>query len=277
MAVSKKERRQDQILEALDRNPAMRVSELADTLCVSSETIRRDLTRLDAAGRISRTYGGAVRGHVSEPHLAERLNHHIEARQAIARAALTLIGDAETIFVGGGATTLHFARALRSTTRRLTVLTPAFRVAAELSENPQIQIMCLPGMFDGKEGLVTGPETLSAIHRYHAPIAFMGASAIDAGGISEAMLGPSEVYRAMIESAQTAYILADRSKFDRRALKYITGWTPQIHLVTDAAPEADLLDALNAGGAGITLAEALDHGTLPHAPSDAPSGAARQA
>ncbi|WP_324752212.1 DeoR/GlpR family DNA-binding transcription regulator [Roseovarius sp. Pro17] len=256
MALSKKDRRQDQILAALDRNPSMRVSELADALAVSSETIRRDLSHLDEAGRISRTYGGAVRGHVSEPHLAERLGQHIDARQAIARTAMTLIGNAETIFIGGGATTLHFARALRSTERRLTVLTPAFRVAAELSENANIQTMCLPGLFDGKEGMVTGPETLAAIRRYHAPIAFMGASAIDAGGVSEAMLGPSEVYRAMIENAQTAYILADQSKFDRRALRYITEWTSGIHLVTDVSPGADLLAALEAGGAEITLSGA---------------------
>lgn len=255
MTVSKKKLRQEKILEVLDRNPAMRVRELAETLNVSSETIRRDLTHLDEAGRISRTYGGAVRGQVSEPHLAERLSQYIEVRQSIARTALTLIGDAETIFIGGGATTLHFARALRSTTRQLTVLTPAFRVATELSENPQIQIMCLPGIFDGKEGLVTGPETLAAIRCYHAPVAFMGASAIDAGGVSEARLGPSEVYRAMIESTQTAYILADQSKFDRRALKYITAWRANIHLVTDVAPDADLLEALEVDGGGITLSD----------------------
>ncbi len=255
MALSKKARRQEQILAALDRNPAMRVSELAEVLDVSSETIRRDLSHLDEAGRISRTYGGAVRGQVSEPHLAERLGQFIEARQGIAVRAEGLIGEAETIFIGGGATVLHFARALRSTERRMTVLTPAFRVAAELSENANIQIMCLPGLFDGKEGMVTGPETMAAIRRYHAPLAFMGASAIDGGGVSEAMLGPSEVYREMIECSQTTYILADHSKFDRRALKYITGWTDRIHLVTDRRPSARLLAKIEAGKATLHLSE----------------------
>jgi DeoR/GlpR family transcriptional regulator of sugar metabolism len=253
MALSKKDRRQEQILAALDRNPSMRVSELADTLEVSAETIRRDLSHLDEAGRINRTYGGAVRGQVSEPHLAERLGQYVEARQAIARTAMQLIGDAETIFVGGGATTLHFARALRSTTRRLTVLTPAHRVASELSENANIQIMCLPGIFDGKEGLVTGADTLAAIRRYYAPIAFMGASSVDVGGVSEAMLAASEVYRTMIECSQTTFILADQSKFDSRSLKYVTGWTEGVHLVTDAVPKAALLERLKAGNAGLHL------------------------
>jgi DeoR/GlpR family transcriptional regulator of sugar metabolism len=249
MALSKKHLRQEQILAALDRNPSMRVSELAETLEVSSETIRRDLIHLDEAGRINRTYGGAVRGQVSEPHLAERLGQQIKARQAIARLAAELIGDAETIFIGGGATTLHFARALRSTTRRLTVLTPAHRVATELSENNTIQIMCLPGIFDGKEGLVTGAETLASIRRFHTPYAFMGASGVDPGGVSEAMLAASEVYQAMIESADTTFILADQTKFGNRALRYITGWAETIHLVTDAAPNAALLDRMTAGNA----------------------------
>lgn len=253
MAVSKKTRRQNQILAALDLNPALRVRELADTLAVSPETIRRDLIQLDEVGRLNRTYGGAVRGQVSEPDLAERLGQHVEARQAIARTALELIGDADTIFIGGGATTLQFARAMRRYKRRLTVLTPAHRVAAELSENANIQIMCLPGLFDGKEGLVTGPETLAAIRRFYTPIAFMGASGVDPGGISEAMLGASEVYRAMIECSQTVYILADHSKFGRRSLKYITEWKQGIHLVTDQTPDAELLERLKAGNAEIHL------------------------
>lgn len=249
MATSKTYLRQEQILAALDRDSSMRVSELAKTMEVSTETIRRDLSRLDKAGRVNRTYGGAVRGQVSEPHLAERLGQQIKARQAIARKAADLIGDAETIFIGGGATTLHFARALRSTTRRLTVLTPAHRVATELSENTNIQIMCLPGIFDGKEGIVTGAETLASIRRFHTPYAFMGASGIDTGGVSEAMLAASEVYQAIIECTDTTFILADQTKFGSRALRYITGWTKDIHLVADAAPNAALLERMTAGNA----------------------------
>ena len=242
-------------MSALDRNPALRVRDLAETLEVSAETIRRDLAELDEAGRINRTYGGAVRGQVSEPHLAERLSLHVPARQAIARCAASLIEGAETIYVGGGATVLHFVRGLRSLDRRLSVLTPAYRVAAELSVNPHIQILCLPGLFEGKEGLVTGPETLAAIDRFRAPVAVMGASALDASGVSEAMLGPSEVYAAMIDASDTSLILADRSKFDRRALALITPWSERVHLVSDAAPPAPLAEALTASGAALTVAD----------------------
>lgn len=253
MASSKKESRQNRIMTALDANPSIRVRELAEMLEVSTETVRRDLSELDDAGRINRTYGGAVRGQVSEPHLAERLNLHVEARQAIGRAAARLIEGVDTIFVGGGATTLHFVRVLRGIDRQISVLTPALRVAAELSVNPYIQVMCLPGLYEGKEGLVTGPETLESIERFRAPVAVMGASGVDVAGVSEAMLGPSEVYAAMIRCSEMSYILADQSKFGLRALKIITPWRANIHLVADAAPTGPLGAALRDSEADVTV------------------------
>lgn len=254
MAISKKKTRQGRIMSALDGNPSMRVRELAEVLDVSTETVRRDLSELDEAGRINRTYGGAVRGQVSEPQLAERLNLHVEARQAIGRAALGMIEGIDAIFVGGGATTLHFVRILRGIDRQISVITPALRLAAELSVNPHIEVMCLPGIYEGKEGLVTGTETLRAIEKYCVPVALMGASAVNSSGIGEAMLRASEVYAALIRCSERAYILADQSKFNQRALRVITPWAPHIHLVSDAEPVGPLGEAIRESGAGVTVA-----------------------
>src|SRR6056297_1121169 len=146
--MSKKILRHDQILSILEVNPSIRVAEIAEELGVSSETVRRDLTELDESGRIKRTYGGAVRTKSFEPALAERLQLHTRAREQIAQRALESIGDAGSLFIGGGATTMHFARALRGINRQLTVLTPAFSIATELSVNPLIQVLSLPGMVE---------------------------------------------------------------------------------------------------------------------------------
>ena len=74
---SKKARRQSNILDVLQLDPAKRVTELANELDVSAETVRRDLAELDASGRIKRTYGGAVRIAQFEPALSERLKLHV--------------------------------------------------------------------------------------------------------------------------------------------------------------------------------------------------------
>ena len=249
--MSKKTQRHDRILGVLDANPSIRVNELADTLGVSTETVRRDLAELDGTGGIKRTYGGAVRTKSFEPALAERSLLHIRAREKIARLALARIGEADNLFIGGGATTLHFARALRGIDRRLTVLTPAFSIATELSANPLIQVMSLPGIVEPKEGLVYGAETLKCIRQFRTPIAVMGASGVDEHGVSEALLNAAQVYSAMIESADRTLILADSSKFGNRSLQQIIGWNKNICLVSETAPPTILLDAMNQNDADV--------------------------
>ena len=75
--MSKKTNRQNRILNQLEVNPRIRVNEMAEDLGVSTETVRRDLAELDDAGRIQRTYGGAVSIKTFEPALAERSTLHV--------------------------------------------------------------------------------------------------------------------------------------------------------------------------------------------------------
>ncbi len=249
--MSKKSRRHDQILRLVEANPSIRVTELATDLGVSSETVRRDLTELDETGRIKRTYGGAVRTTSFEPALAERLKLHIEAREEIARIAVAHLGNADSLFIGGGATTRHFARALRGIDRPLTVLTPAVSIVTELAQNPLIQVMSLPGIVEPKEGLVYGAETIKCIKQFRTQVAVMGASGVDEHGVSEALLNSAQVYSAMIDAADRTMILADASKFNNRSLQQIIDWNENVSLIAEQAPPPSLRDAIRKSGAEI--------------------------
>lgn len=254
--MTKKKLRHDRILSALETNPTLRVSELAGILGVSPETVRRDLTALDGTGRLTRTYGGAVRTRSFEPALAERAKLHIAERDRIARLAVARIGAADSLFIGGGATTLHFARALRATDRRLTVLTPAFSIATELSVNPLIQVMALAGIVEPKEGLVYGAETIRCIRQFRTPLAVVGASGVDGAGVSEALLHAAQVYAAMIECADETLVLADSSKFGNRSLQQILSWRESVCLISEKAPPPALRAAIRDGGARIVTGDA---------------------
>lgn len=251
---SRKELRHAQILSALEANPALRVNQLAEQLQVSTETVRRDLAELDEIGRLSRTYGGAISaGSRFEPALTERLGLHVAERQAIARLAMDRFGAAETLLLGGGATMLTFARTLRETRHRLTVITPAYPIAVELSSNPLIEVMLLPGIFEPQERVVYGPETIRALTRYRVEVAIVGASGLAVSGVSEAMLQVGEVYSAIMQNAERTVVLADHSKFGKRALMLLTGWTARVSLVTDRMPDGDLQLAMREAGAEIVL------------------------
>lgn len=253
---SRKELRQARILATLEENPAIRVNQLAEDLSVSTETIRRDLAELDQRGRLSRTYGGAISGsNRFEPALNDRLLLNVAERGRIAAQAVKLVADEEALLLGGGATMLQFARALRGVDRRLTVITATYPVALELAANPLIEVVLLPGTFEAQERMVCGPETIRAVERYRARVALIGASGLNGEGVSEAMLGAGEVYAAMLRSAERSFVLADHGKFGKRALVLLAPWSAAMTLVTDRDPEAALLASIRLGGARLSVPE----------------------
>ena len=64
----------------------------------------------------------------------------------------------------------------------MTVLTPSFSIAIELSTNPALEVMALPGIVEPKEGVVCGGETLKCIAKFRTRLAVVGASGVDTNG-----------------------------------------------------------------------------------------------
>ena len=78
--MNKAEERYMEIIEILKKNPIVTVTEFANQLEVSPETIRKDLTALAKQGVITRIHGGAALAAermvstVSYTHLEQKLN-----------------------------------------------------------------------------------------------------------------------------------------------------------------------------------------------------------
>ena len=241
--------RQSRIVAELRSTPSLRVNELATLLGVSTETVRRDLAELGERGLINRTYGGAMRPLTFEPALAEREKLMVEERERIASAAVRLVEDNDILMIGGGATTTIFARRLAAERDHLTVITHAFSIAVALASNPFHKVLMLPGQYDSREGLIHGPDTIEALQRYRAGKAFLGSSGLTAEGPSDAGVGPSLIYGAMMRRSSETVILADHSKFDRASLSVYGPWSESVLLVTDRMPEGELLSAIETSGA----------------------------
>lgn len=85
--------RQDEILKELDEKGHVLVQDLCEKLSVSSVTIRKDLNYLESLGLLFRNHGGASKQvrYAYEKNVGEKENINVEAKQAIAKAALSLI------------------------------------------------------------------------------------------------------------------------------------------------------------------------------------------
>ena len=163
-----KQKRQGAIIAELRASPAIRIVELALEHDVSTETIRRDLDELSAAGLINRTYGGATGAPTTaEPMFDDRYRANTAQRMELARAAVPLIKNGDTLMIDAGSTTVFVAKRLAAELNDLTVITTGFGVASALATNPTIRVRMCPGEYDPGEGGVRGPDTISYLERFN--------------------------------------------------------------------------------------------------------------
>jgi DeoR family glycerol-3-phosphate regulon repressor len=239
------EERRERILRDLKLHAAIRVSHLAKSLGVTTETIRRDLDALGESGIINRTYGGAaLPPGQREPAVHEREQIRIDERSRIGACAADLITSGSVIMVDAGSTTLHFARQLASQARNLTAITNCLGIATTLGVNASIRVVMCPGDYIDQEGGVFGAHTADFVRRFNADCAVIGASGLGPQGPSEARPEAVGVKQAMLSMGRRRILLVDSSKFDASHLERVGPLNGLTDVVTDRSPRGDLADAL---------------------------------
>ncbi len=240
----KKTIRHKAIIEQLSQVASLRVSELAQALDVTNETIRRDLEELAEQNIISRTYGGALLRRAVEPVLSERHKEHIAERAAIGKLAAKQLADAKVLMIGSGATTVEVAKRIAFEMTHITVITHSFGVATALSFNPTIEVIMAPGHYHAEEGATQGSQTIKFLSDYTVDWAILGASSLAHTGPADVLLDAADVYRQMIKQSAQCMIVADHSKFDRHATARYAQWDDIDYLISDRSPEGLLCNAL---------------------------------
>jgi DeoR family glycerol-3-phosphate regulon repressor len=227
--------RREQIEAIVRREGEAAVDRLAARFAVSAETIRRDLGALAARGRVQKVHGGACRPLlVAEPSHSAREVAHAAEKAAIGRRLAAGVRPGETLFIDTGSTTLAAALPLAAIPG-LTVITNSCRFAERLAAaGSDAAIHLLGGRYGADNAQTTGPLTVAEIARFQADRAVITVAALDpALGAMDASLDEAEVARAMIAQAQVLTVLADASKFGRRAA-YTVCVTDEIDcIVTD--------------------------------------------
>ncbi|MGO4373559.1 DeoR/GlpR family DNA-binding transcription regulator, partial [Paenibacillus sp. MCAF20] len=103
------------ILNHLEMEGKVQVHHLSEQLSVSTETVRRDLDRLEKEGKLRKVYGGAVKMRIElvEPPFLKRTQMMKAEKAAIGKLAASLIEVGETIMVDHGTTTIEILPYLR--------------------------------------------------------------------------------------------------------------------------------------------------------------------
>jgi DeoR family fructose operon transcriptional repressor len=246
MSMRSKERHA-RLLEALNAGE-IDVDDLARRFDVSASTVRRDLQHLSKNNAVRRTYGGAIlSAHVTETTLEQRLAVRGEEKQAIARAALSLIEDGDTLILDAGSTVAAFGRLLRE--RRLRIITNNLALLPFLAKAPEIELVVLGGALRTTSMSTMGPLATEALRRMTADHAIMSADGVVRGrGLCEADLDQVALKSLMMQQAQELIVLADATKLGRAEQAAWAPLPPRWTLVTDSgASEAQRADFGNDG------------------------------
>lgn len=208
---------------------------LADQLGVDASTIRRDLDALERAGQAQRTHGGArpAPGATAKLPYTMKEGERLIEKAAIARAAARRVRDGETVILDSGSTTYEVARALRHHAD-LTIITNDLRIAKFVAETPGVRLLVTGGELLGSVFTLVGERAIAFLSDYTADWAFLGADAVDIdAGITNMNTLEVPLKRAMITAAADAVVVADSSKFGRRALAKVAGLDEITRVMTD--------------------------------------------
>ena len=248
--------RQRQIVRALRPDQAIPLGDLARTIGISESTLRRELAALVEDGLVERQSGKLLPGYsaAAEIPLLVRTTINADEKQRIAKAALELVGNGETIFVAGGTTTLEFARLLPGQ-RQLTVVTNALPVANVLVSQRGIKLVVLGGEVRNGEQTMHGHLTVFGCQELRADKLFYGVEGISLEhGVTHSQLIEVSTDRALIGACRETILLADHTKFDKVASALVAPLSQVSRIVSGRELPTEFIEGLQAQGVQVILA-----------------------
>jgi DeoR/GlpR family transcriptional regulator of sugar metabolism len=226
--------RRKRILELLDGQGSIRTSELARLLGVSTPTVRRDLRALAAQHLVEYSHGGASprrSGTAQEPPFAVKARLMRAEKERIAEAAARMVAAGSTVILDSGSTTLALARRLAG--HRITLIALDVVVAQAAAADPT-EVLVVGGRVRNGLYSVVGPWTEDILRGVFADVFFLAADAVDDGGVTNSTVDEAAVKRLAIGVAREVVLVADHTKFGRKALAHVCQLDQLGAVVTDA-------------------------------------------
>lgn len=237
------------------RDGRVSVEGLAKHFDVTLQTIRRDLSELAEQGKLQRVHGGAILpSTVANIGYTDRRDLNESGKAAIARAVARDIPNGCSLFLNIGTTTEGVARALLGH-RDIMVLTNNLNVANILVDNANCEIIVVGGLLRRTDGGLVGSVTTQAIQQFKFDMAIISCSALDEDGdMLDFDIQEVGVSQSILKQARRSILVADHSKFKRRAPARIGSLAQMDSFYTDAPLPEALATTCRGWGTAVTLA-----------------------
>lgn len=227
--------RRDKILEMIQEDGHVKVTDLSHIFKVSEVTVRQDLERLDNEGIIVREHGGAYLKSVSSQVRSFTLQQrdNTEKKILIGRKAAGLVSNGDTIILDSGTTTTELAKNLAGK-KDLTIITNALNIAVMLGGEPSINVIMTGGEFKAPTLSLTGQKAAAFFNDLHVDKLFLATAGISLkSGLTYPSISDLVVKKAMIDAADVVYLLADSTKIGKSSLASLGALSLVDYLITD--------------------------------------------
>lgn len=207
------------ILELIQKNGQVEVTELAKIFNTSEMTIRRDLNALSKTYNVTRTHGGASIPQNGAPIIkaetfVEEKILNKEKKDLIAKKAASLIEPRQRIFIDPGSTARLVTKYLQNEKKNI-VVTNSVAVVDSCLQYDGISVILLGGMILPGSRCVMGTTAEEQLRTCSLDAAFIGASAVGNDGKAYDGYSPEAWFKKMIfDVAEKVYLLVDSTKFN---------------------------------------------------------------
>lgn len=249
-------RHESEILRLVTLRGSCSIAELAEQLGVSDETVRRHIRPLVDRGQVDKVHGGIVLpNRLGEAPMERRMAENRAAKQAIAAAVADRIDDGETILLDSGSTTAYVALALSRKTN-LRVVTNATEIARILVRQTSNRVYLAGGEMGGDQLATFGPPAIDFMRRFSIHHAILSIGGINGSfDLLNYELDEAEFSRAVIDHANRVTVVADSTKFRRKALVRVCGIADIDTFISERPPPGTLQTLAAEGGVELVIGD----------------------
>jgi DeoR family transcriptional regulator of aga operon len=250
--------RRAKILEEIEQKGQVSVTGLSKLFDISEVTIRNDLAHLEKQNMLIRARGGAIKIKFSrmdiDPATADKQKEFLKEKQRIAKAAIGLIEEGDTLVLDSGTTTTEIAKNLEKF-KNLTIITNALNIANILSEYEGFNIFMPGGSLRKKSLSLVGVLADENFEKFYCDKLFLGADGFDTThGLSTPDSEEAHLNQIMIKIAKKVIVVADSRKFERRRFAFIGPISHVNTVITDSGIKEEDKLRLEKSGVEVIIA-----------------------
>lgn len=236
-----KEERQLTILNEVELHNRVLLTDIAEKLDVSIDTVRRDVKELDADNRLRKVHGGAVSLGFANYSPARNNVYALEEKSAIAEKAVKLLKEESVILIDGGTTCLELARLLPPKIH-LTCFTLSLPVAMELLNKPNVDTIFIGGQLSKDSQIAIGSNAIHNLSQIKVDYSFIGTGYVDAEfGLTEFDWDIVQTKKAVISASKKTVLLCISEKLNSQHRFKTCDLNAIDTLITELVPEHRLL------------------------------------